>query len=100
MLRSGFLEELDGEIFGSLSKQQSLTGKLQNGRSFLTGTLSSQSSPSIPDYEGAYEVTPRKSSNVILQTRDKRMNDDVTVLKIPYWVTSNESGKTLYIGVD
>ena len=100
MPRTGFLEELDGEIIGSLSKQQSLTGNLQNGRVFLTGTLSSHASPSIPEYEGDYEVTPRKVADVILQTKDKKMTEDVTVLKIPYWVTSNQSGKTLYIGVD
>ena len=100
MPKFGYLEELDGEIVGSLSKQQNLSGFLQNGRAFLTGTKSSQAAPSIPDYEGAYEVTPRKVADVILQTKDKRMKEDVTVLKIPYWVTSNESGKTLYIGVD
>jgi hypothetical protein len=33
-----------------------------------------------------------------LETRDKMMINDVTVLEIPYFETSNISGITIYIG--
>lgn len=37
----------------------------------------------IPTYEGEYEVTPQVDKPVVLHTKAKRMNDDVTVKKIP-----------------
>lgn len=48
-------------------------------------------------YDGQYEVTPSAHNQIVLETREKLMADDVTVLKIPYYETSNESGLTVYI---
>lgn len=48
-------------------------------------------------YDGEYVVTPKAHNETILETREKLMADDVTVLKIPYYETSNESGLTVYI---
>lgn len=48
-------------------------------------------------YDGQYEVTPSAHNSIVLETREKLMADDVTVLKIPYYETSNESGLTVYI---
>lgn len=47
-------------------------------------------------YPGPYEVTPAVRQQV-LNTRNKQMSDDVTVLEIPYAETSNESGTTAII---
>lgn len=49
------------------------------------------------DYTGPYTVTPLAENAVILPTRDKHMRDDVTVLKVPYFQTSNPYGDTVYI---
>lgn len=49
-------------------------------------------------YDGEYIVTPKAYNPVVLETKEKLMEDDVTVLKIPYYETSNESGLTVYIG--
>ena len=48
-------------------------------------------------YEGAYVVTPL-STEQTLETTGKTMQEDVTVLPIPYFETSNETGTTVYIG--
>ena len=48
-------------------------------------------------YEGSYVVTPKVTSQV-LQTAHKLMASNVTVLEIPYFETSNQSGYTVYIG--
>ena len=48
-------------------------------------------------YDGQYEVTPSAHNPIVLETREKLMADDVTVNKIPYYETSNESGLTVYI---
>lgn len=42
-------------------------------------------------YEGEYIVTPRTTQQS-LETKHKTMRDDVTVLEIPYYQTSNEAG--------
>ena len=48
-------------------------------------------------YTGDYVVTPKAHEQTVLPTKRKIMADDVTVLEIPYWETSNISGKTVYI---
>ena len=49
-------------------------------------------------YQGEYVVTPRRDEEIVLETAEKYMDDDVTVLKVPYYVTSIESGgETAYI---
>ena len=52
----------------------------------------------IDEYEGPYVVTPKAWEEIILDTDYKLMKDDVTVLEIPYYETSNVSGLTAYIG--
>ena len=54
----------------------------------------------LPDYEGTYEVTPRKVEQV-LETKDKSMTDNVTVFAIPYAEVSNlGGGLTATIGLE
>lgn len=54
-----------------------------------------------PTYAGPYTVTPRPHDSVELETRDKLMADNVVVLKVPYYETSNiYDGKTVYIAED
>lgn len=49
-------------------------------------------------YEGSYDITPLAHETVILNTRNKTLSDDVTVLKVPYYETSNIfDGETVYI---
>lgn len=50
-----------------------------------------------PQYEGPYTVTPLARNQTVLDTNGKLMTDDVTVLEVPYWETSNISGMTVYI---
>lgn len=50
-----------------------------------------------PEYHGDYEVTPSASTAIILETGGLMMVEDVTVRKIPYYETSNITGKTVYI---
>ena len=42
-------------------------------------------------YEGPYTVTPKTAAQS-LETRHKTMRDDVTVLEIPYYQTTNAQG--------
>lgn len=45
----------------------------------------------VPQYEGAYEVTP-KVTEQSLPTAQKFLARDVTIEKIPYFEVSNNSG--------
>ncbi len=48
-------------------------------------------------YEGEYEVTPKARESVVLPTQNKTLTDNVTVLKVPYFETTNDHGTTVYI---
>lgn len=49
-------------------------------------------------YEGEYIIKPTVDDQM-LETKNKLMEDDVTVLAIPYFETSNiANGLTVYIG--
>lgn len=54
----------------------------------------------VPEYDGEYKVRSSAHDEKVLMTRGKLMNDNVTVMTISYWETSNPDGTTVYIGVD
>lgn len=64
-------------------------------------TLMSMLNGGVTDeyYTGSYSVVPETYSNVILETANMIMTDDVTVSQIPQYEVSNDSeGTTLIIG--
>ena len=51
-------------------------------------------------YDGEYVVTPKFYEETVLETQNKKMEDNVQVLEIPYYETRNPSGSyTIYIGI-
>lgn len=48
-------------------------------------------------YEGDYRVTPKANEEIVLQTKDKLMRENVTVEKVPFFDVSNDFGTTIYI---
>lgn len=50
-----------------------------------------------PVYDGEHVITPKKDIQQTLETKDKRMNENVLVLEIPYSEVSNETGGTTAI---
>lgn len=48
----------------------------------------------LPTYDGEYIVTPKAFVEQTLETKNKSMTDDVTVLEIPYSEVSNPEGGT------
>lgn len=50
-------------------------------------------------YKGEYEVAPKVDDFITLETANKRMTDNVTVMPIPYSEVSNDyGGNTITIG--
>lgn len=85
-------------LWGKLSSAGILYGKLSSG-----GTLKGSATISretVPEYEGNYQVIPSQQEQ-ILPTKQRKLLDDVSILAIPYFETSNvEGGNTVYIGTD
>lgn len=53
--------------------------------------------PDIEYYKGDYAVTPKVTAQT-LPTAQKTMGEDLTVLAIPFYnVSNNSGGKTIYI---
>lgn len=87
---SGALSD-HGKLIGALSPVAGLTGTLSPPRG-LTGILTIPRVLDAEYYTGEYEVTPQARSNVVLDTSGKLMTDNVTVLEIPYYETTNPAG--------
>lgn len=84
-------------IKGTLADLEKITARVFD-RQTLKGSITLPKSLAGDPYGGPYEVTPSTETDIILATKKKSMLDDVTVFKIPYYETSNESGYTVYIG--
>ena len=92
------------QLKGFLNSSQSLQGRINTARE-LTGEINSivplegkiSSSIAPAPYTDDYSITPHIYPQ-ILQTKDKLMLENVEVLAIPYYQTSNPTGDTVYIG--
>lgn len=101
---------LKNELVGSVNQnsEKHLSGTLRNqatlnadlsSKGELSGSIMNYISSDIAAYKGPYQVVPELDNDITLETKDKKMNDNVTVGKIPLYETSNISGgKTVYIG--
>ena len=52
----------------------------------------------LPLYAGEYTITPSTYTDDILITKNKKLEDNITVKKIPQYEVSNDNGYTLSIG--
>ena len=83
-----------GQLKAVVTDTVNLVGKISETNT-LKGTIAL--SEVVESYLGDYIVTPKVESQIML-TKNKKMEENVTVLAIPYYETSNLSGKTVYIG--
>ena len=99
---TGSLNIIDGTISGTLSStKQEITGALSNANQVISGRVDIAPIDFRETYDGEYVVVPKINVDQTLETKDKVMEDDVLVLKIPYYETSNEAGgTTVYIAME
>ena len=106
---SGFLTSDSLKLTGSLSADKILVGQLISQEVNLQGNLSADSilmegiisiPPEIPTdiYEGEYTIVSKPFETNEIQTQGLKMQENIVVLEIPYYETSNVSGYTVYIG--
>lgn len=60
------------------------------------GNVSMGGGSDIPSYNGDYTVIP-KTTIQKLETKEKRMLDDVTIREIPSYKVSNDKGGTTFV---
>ena len=105
----GFLTSDNFGLTGSLSNNEILVGQLISQELNLQGNLSFNNismegnltiPPEIPTdiYEGEYTVVSKPFQTSEIPTQGLKMKENVVVLEIPYYKTSNVSGYTVYIG--
>ena len=87
------LNELEGELFSS----EKITGVISTTNTILGDIVIPPERP-IDPYMGEYEVQSKPFEDEVLRTKNHSMTKNLTVLKIPYYETSNETGYTIYIG--
>lgn len=76
-------------ILFEIKRQHAIEFELDNVRVVTVG--------SVPAYEGETTVIPKADAATVLPTAGKRMREDITVTKIPYYEVSNPLGDTVYI---
>ena len=92
------LTKADGEISSVLSSIETLKGELSKPIE-ITSSISPIISQRIETYNGEYNITPLAFEDIILNTKDKKLTDNIIVKEIPYYQTSNkENGYTVIIG--
>ena len=82
------------KLTGIINGSPELNGVIQSGE-IMTGSIAIVGAEEV--YQGRHTVIPRIYSQT-LPTKNKLVKEDVLVLEIPYYETSNLSGKTVYIG--
>lgn len=87
------------EITGSVSLEDvHLSGMVTSNYEDISGEVYASNGGDSP-YTGDYSVIPKAHKETILETKGLTMTDNVVVLKIPYYETSNvRDGYTVYIG--
>ena len=66
----------------------------------MTGTIGNgivKYDSSTELYTGEYDIVPKAAEEQKLPWAGKKMEKDVTVQKVPYYETSNDTGITVYI---
>lgn len=98
---------MTSDLYGSIRTRVSVHGSIRPAQ--ITGCIISapritgrvyigQAGGQYPVYDGDYTAIPRPAAQT-LPTEGKRMEQDVTVEGIPFFVTENPAkGNTIYIG--
>lgn len=85
-------DHINGTLADVVNIQCSISGTLD-----LSASIQAPDHIDIDTYDGTCVIIPLADAETVMPTKGKFMPDDVTVKKVPYFETSNESGYTVYI---
>ena len=101
--------ESNFDIVGNINISEQVSGEICSGNVYpldiISGDIDSEQTidgklsilNEVETYDGDYVVVPAAKSSKILETKDKYLLDNITVLKVPYYQMSNQFGDTVYI---
>lgn len=96
---TGKVRSPDG-LKGSVTNEASVVGSVQSVASIKATKIAvGEFYDKIDFFDGDYDVTPKAYEQTILETKGLCMKDNVVILEVPYFETSNlQNGYTVYIG--
>lgn len=92
--------ETEATVVGKIRNEAQVIGRVQVADSIKTaGVAVGEFYDDIVYYDGDYVVKPKAYEQTVLETDGLYMRDNVVVLEVPYFETSNiQNGYTVYIG--
>lgn len=92
--------ETEATVVGKIRNEAQVIGRVQVVDSIKTaGVAVGEFYDDIVYYDGDYVVKPKAYEQTVLETDGLYMRDNVVVLEVPYFETSNiQNGYTVYIG--
>lgn len=92
--------ETEATVVGKIRNEAQVIGRVQVADSIKTaGVAVGEFYDNIDYYDGDYVVKPKAYEQTVLETDGLCMRDNVVVLEVPYFETSNiQNGYTVYIG--
>ena len=79
-------------ITGIITAEKTITATIKS-EGTITGTAEVVRGIDVPDYEGDYSVTPGATAET-LDTKGRRLKEDISILPVPMIAVENESGGT------
>lgn len=90
----------EATIIGNIRNEAQIIGRVQAVNGIKTASIAiGEFHDRMEFYDGDYIVTPKAHEQTVLETEGLCMKDNVVVLEVPYFETSNiQNGYTVYIG--
>lgn len=90
---------LEGTLRGNITvNAMALKGSMHTNKFSLKGDIEIGIASDIEVYKGPFTITPNPLHSVNIATKNKFLEKNITVKKIPYFEASNLYGDTVYIG--
>lgn len=92
-------------IIAEIAESESITAEIAESESITSeidvGGVVQLLPEDIGIYDGETTVEPKATSETVLETAQKIVQDDITVLRVPFYQVSNpQGGNTVYIAYD
>ena len=89
---------IDGTITGTVSNKLLVSASISEANKVTANLNFPEVVINSNIYDGEYVITPSTDTDQVLETKHTYLDDNVTVLKIPTYETSNEVGISFIIG--
>lgn len=93
------VQPIDGEIAPVVEFTEEIAPVIEFTADIGVGGVIHIKPEDLEIYDGDITVIPKANEQTILPTAQKLVEDDITVMEIPFYQTTNpQGGNTIYIG--